>query len=76
MVYGKVILGTSIAFRGYPIQAGSHAVVCDRLEDYPSRIEQLLHQPEYLQQVGKQAQEFAQAYDYRQLYQTYLDLIL
>lgn len=76
MVYGKVILGTSIAFRGYPIQSEVQVVLCDTLEDYPAQIEQLLGQPEKLQQIGKQAQELAQSYDYRQLYKTYLDLIL
>lgn len=76
MVYGKVILGTAIAFRGYPIQSGVHVVLCDTLEDYPAQIEQLLGQPQNLQHIGKQAQELAQAYDYRQLYQTYLDLMI
>jgi glycosyltransferase involved in cell wall biosynthesis len=76
MVYGRVILGTSIAFRGYPIQSGIQAVLWEALEDYPRQIEQLLQQPDHLQQIGQQAQKFAEGYDYRQLYKTYLDLIL
>jgi glycosyltransferase involved in cell wall biosynthesis len=76
MAYGKVILGTSVGFRGYPIESGVNCVVCDNLEDYPEKIEQLLQQPEVLDSMGKKAQEFAQDYDYHLLYKTYLDLIL
>ena len=76
MAYGKVILGTSVGFRGYPVESGVNCVVCDNLEDYPEKIEQLLQQPEVLDSMGKKAQEFAQDYDYHLLYKTYLDLIL
>ena len=76
MAYGKVILGTSVGFRGYPVESDVNCVVCDNLDDYPEKIEQLLQQPEVLDRVGKKAQEFAQDYDYHLLYKTYLDLIL
>ncbi len=75
MAYGKVILGTSVGFRGYPVESGVNCVVCDNLEDYPEKIDQLLQQPEVLDRMGKKAQEFAQGYDYHLLYKTYLDLI-
>jgi len=76
MAYGKVILGTSVGFRGYPVKSGINCVICDSLEDYPKKIEQLLQQPEVLELMGKKAREFAQGYDYHLLYKTYLDLIL
>jgi len=76
MAYGKVILGTTVGFRGYPIESGVNCVVCDNLDDYPEKIEQLLQQPDVLNRIGKQAREFAQDYDYHLLYKTYLDLIL
>jgi glycosyltransferase involved in cell wall biosynthesis len=76
MAYGKVVLGTAIAFRGYPVKSGVNCLICDKLNDYPDQIQQLIQQPEVLEKIGPQAQEFAKAYDYRQLYKTYLDLIL
>ena len=76
MAYGKVILGTSVGFRGYPVESGVNCVVCDNLDDYPEKIGQLLQQPDVLNRMGQQAKEFAQGYDYHLLYKTYLDLIL
>ena len=76
MAYGKVILGTSVGFRGYPVESGVNCVVCDNLDNYPEKIGHLLQQPEVLNRIGQQAKEFAQDYDYHLLYKTYLDLIL
>ena len=76
MAYGKVILGTSVGFRGYPVESGVNCVVCDNLDDYPEKIGHLIQQPEVLNRIGQQAKEFAQDYDYHLLYKTYLDLIL
>jgi glycosyltransferase involved in cell wall biosynthesis len=76
MAYGKVILGTSVGFRGYPVESGVHCVVCDNLDEYPEKIGHLLQQSEVLNRIGQQAKEFAQGYDYHLLYKTYLDLIL
>lgn len=76
MAYGKVILGTSVGFRGYPVESGVNCVVCDNLDNYPKKIEQLLQQPKVLNQIAKNSWEFAQNYDYQKLYKTYLDLIL
>jgi glycosyltransferase involved in cell wall biosynthesis len=76
MAYGKIILGTSIGFRGYPVESGVNCVVCDNLDDYPEKIGYLLQQPEVLNRIGQQAKKFAQDYDYHLLYKTYLDLIL
>jgi glycosyltransferase involved in cell wall biosynthesis len=76
MAYGKVILGTSVGFRGYPVESGVNCVMCDNLDDYPEKIGHLIQQPEVLNRIGQQAKEFAQDYDYHLLYKTYLDLIL
>ncbi len=75
MAYGKVILGTQVAFRGYPVQSGVNCLICDNLDDYPEQIRQISQQMEIHQKISLNAQKFAQNYDYRQLYKTYLDLI-
>ncbi|MBJ7898465.1 MAG: glycosyltransferase [Cyanobacteria bacterium RI_101] len=76
LAWGKAALGTSIAFRGYPVQSGVHCVVDNSLENYPQTIQRLLDQPEYRQKLEQGAAQFAQAYDYRGLYETYRQLIL
>jgi glycosyltransferase involved in cell wall biosynthesis len=75
MSYGKVILGTKIAFRGYPIKVDQEVIIADNFLDYPSIIQQLLSNQQQLLAMGKQAQQLAKNYDYRQLYQSYLDII-
>jgi glycosyltransferase involved in cell wall biosynthesis len=75
MAYGKVILGTAIAFRGYPVQSGVHCVINNDLGQYGAEIEKIIQHPTDYQAIAANAQTFAQAYDYRQLYQLYLDLI-
>ncbi|MEA5533088.1 glycosyltransferase [Crocosphaera sp. XPORK-15E] len=75
MAYGKVILGTTVAFRGYPMVSGKEGIICDKLEEYPSLIVKLLNNPEQRQEIGDNAQQFSQKYDYRNLYSQYKDLI-
>ncbi len=75
MAYGKVILGTTVSFRGYPVESGVNCIICDTVESYPDVIGDLLKDPAKLKSIEKNAQIFAQNYDYRRLYKTYLDLI-
>lgn len=75
MAYGKVILGTAIAFRGYPVESGVHCLINDSLEDYGKQIQEIIESPQDYQNLGQAAQIFVQAYDYRQLYKVYLDLV-
>lgn len=75
MAYGKVVLGTTVAFRGYPVESGKQGIICDRLEEYPHLIVKLLNDPQKLQEVGQNARQFSQEYDYRNLYRSYKQLI-
>ena len=75
MAYGKVILGTAIAFRGYPVESGIHCLINDNLEDYGRQIEEIIQRPQDYQALGKTAKAFAHNYDYHRLYKTYLDLL-
>ncbi|ACK67229.1 conserved hypothetical protein [Rippkaea orientalis PCC 8801] len=75
MAYGKVILGTSVAFRGYPIKSQQEAIICDHLSDYPTHIATLITNSQQTQKIGQNAAQFAQNYDYRSLYQLYKKLI-
>ncbi|UAJ74200.1 glycosyltransferase [Synechocystis sp. PCC 7339] len=75
MACGKVILGTAIAFRGYPVESGVDCLINNNLATYVGVIEDIIQHPHQYEQLGNSARNFAQNYDYRQLYQTYLDLL-
>ena len=75
MAYGKVLLGTSVAFRGYPVESDKEGIICDRLDEYVLLIANLLKDENKLQEMGENAKQFAKKYDYRLLYSSYHDLI-
>lgn len=75
MAYGKVILGTKIAFRGYPIESERHCIILDEMKKYPDKINQLLSSSEKIKIIGENAKQLAQKYDYRHLYKSYQQII-
>ncbi|MBE9175773.1 glycosyltransferase family 4 protein, partial [Synechocystis salina LEGE 06155] len=75
MACGKVILGTAIAFRGYPVESGVDCLINNNLATYVGVIEDIIQHPHQYEELGNSARNFAHNYDYRQLYQTYLDLL-
>lgn len=75
MSFGKVIIGTNIAFRGYNIEHKTHGIIEDNLRLYPDTIEHILKDDNLLKHISKNAKIFAEKYDYRVLYQDYLNLI-
>ncbi|HAC66149.1 MAG TPA: glycosyl transferase family 1 [Cyanothece sp. UBA12306] len=75
MAYGKVIIGTNIAFRGYPVKSEQDAIICDQLTDYPKQIAKIITTPEKARIIGENATQLAQDYDYRHLYSLYKELI-
>lgn len=75
MSFGKVIIGTNIAFRGYNIEHKINGIVEDNLRLYPDAIEQILKDNNLLKLISKNAINFVKKYDYRVLYQDYLNLI-
>ncbi|MDJ0598555.1 MAG: glycosyltransferase family 4 protein, partial [Crocosphaera sp.] len=75
MAYGKVLLGTSIAFRGYPVESGKEAIICDRLDEYPYLITQLINNHDKQKEIEENAQIFAKNYDYRTVYRSYEQII-
>ncbi len=76
MAYGKVLLGTNVAFRGYPVESGKEGIICDRLDEYPHLIANLLKDEKKRQEIGENAQLFSKNYDYRLLYSSYHNIIL
>ncbi len=75
MAYGKVVLGTTIAFRGYPVESGKEGIICDRLDEYGHLIAKWLKDDKKRKNIEENAQKFAKNYDYRHLYYSYKQLI-
>ncbi|MGK7930175.1 MAG: glycosyltransferase [Microcystaceae cyanobacterium] len=75
MAYGKVVLGTVIAFRGYPVTSKVNCLVEDDFSCYPTLINQVLNEPNLMVKIGGNAKQFAKKYDYQTLYQSYVKLI-
>ncbi|MEL4894241.1 glycosyltransferase [Crocosphaera sp. Alani8] len=75
MAYGKVLLGTSIAFRGYPVETGKEGIICDRLDEYVTLISNLLQDEKKRQEIEENARQFSKNYDYRILYSGYDDIL-
>lgn len=78
MSFSKVILGTNIAFRGYPIKHNIHGLIEDDLALYPQIIADCLkvnHQKN-LDNISKNAFNLSQKYDYKYLYEKYEDFWL
>lgn len=74
MAYGKAILGTRVGFRGYPVESDVQCLVSDDLVEYPKLITDLLGDCDRRQRLGRNALRFADAYDYRKVYQRYISL--
>ena len=75
MAYGKVILGTTVTFRGYPVKSQQEVIICDCLTDYPMQIADLLHDEQKRQEIEYNAKKLAKNYDYRRLYSLYKEFI-
>lgn len=73
MSFSKVILGTNLAFRGYPIKHNIHGLIEDNLMLYPQLIADCLkvNYQEKMDNISKNAFNLAQEYDYQYLYQRY-----
>ena len=75
MSRGKVVIGTEVAFRGYPVCSGTNCVVENDVTRYPELISGLLADRETRGRIAEAATAFALSYDYRIVYKRYLDLI-
>lgn len=75
MAYGRPIVGSSVAFRGYPIQDGEHAIVVDDRADMAEAVRSLVADPRQCARLGAKAREFAEQFDYRRTYRPYGEII-
>jgi glycosyltransferase involved in cell wall biosynthesis len=76
MARGKVVVGTRVAFRGYPVTDGVDCIVEDSISRFPMRIAEALRDKDRLGSISSAAVRFAEGYDYRKVYAAYRDLIV
>lgn len=72
---GRVVLGTSAAFRGLDVVSDGHAVIEDSIDAYPERIRAVLADHDRARAMGQAAREFARSYDSRVAYLPYLPVL-
>jgi len=75
MGYGKMVIGTSKGFRGYPVESGVNCILEDDLSSYAGLINEYLTNSDKRSGIEANAARFAANYDYRILYQKYTDLL-
>ncbi|MGE0223833.1 MAG: glycosyltransferase [Acetobacteraceae bacterium] len=75
MAAGKVVLGTSAAFRGLGVTNGEQVLIEDDLSAYPDRIAAVLGDPDLATRMRESARGFARSYDSRVVYRAYLDVL-
>jgi glycosyltransferase involved in cell wall biosynthesis len=74
-VHGKTLLTTQVGVRGHPVRDGRDCLIREDLEAYPEIILSLSADPSRRKQLGEGGRQFVKAFDYRLVYQPYLDEI-
>jgi len=72
MAYAKPILGTRVAFRGYPVVPGRDCLIDDDTSKYSSLIASALTDTQALAAMGERARRLAEQFDYRVTYSEYV----
>ena len=75
MGYGKVVLGTTVAFRGYPVSPDVDCVVENDLDAYPAQIAALLSDGERRRRIEAHARQLAESYGSSRVNERYVTLI-
>jgi glycosyltransferase involved in cell wall biosynthesis len=75
---GKVILGSTFTFRGLKVTDGIECLIEDNVDNYLSRIDELLESEgssSILEQISEKARQFSLSYDYRICLRPYVDFL-
>ena len=75
MSRGKALVSTSAGLRGLEVVDGRDCVVCDQLDAYPPLLLRMFRDPAWLRTLQIGATSFAQSYDYRKVYEPYLETL-
>ncbi|MHB1953500.1 MAG: glycosyltransferase [Sulfobacillus sp.] len=75
MAYGCPVVGTPVAFRGYDVENGVHALIEPELDGIGRRVVDLLEDRELASTLSRNAGKFVLDYHYEATYQRYIDLL-
>lgn len=75
MANGKVIVSTPVGVRGLNFKDDEHGVICPNIVDFPRKISELLTNAVSREQLALNAFKLAKQYDYRVVFERYLELI-
>ena len=75
MARGKVVVGTTTAFRGWAVSPGLDCLVCDDMTSYCDVVRQVCRDPARRQQLETNARRFAEGFDYRRTNTRYVEMI-
>jgi len=73
--YGKPIIASSVAARGYWSRSRKGALICDDFKRIPELINELMKDPSKRQSLSEQAVSQAQQYDFRNIFRIYTDTL-
>ena len=73
--YGKAVIGTEVAFRGFDVTNSHHCVISNQMDDYPRLIVELLRDPVKMKKIGNGAKDYANKRDYGVTFQPIVDAI-
>jgi glycosyltransferase involved in cell wall biosynthesis len=74
-VHEKTLIATRTGVRGYPVRDGIECLICDEPQRYPQILASLRADPARLRALAEAGRSFVKAYDYRVVYQPYLECI-
>ena len=72
--YGKMIIGTNIAFRGISVAPGENCIVSDKIENYPFLIKQYIENEILRKKIEQNSLLLGKKMDYRNQNRPYLDI--
>jgi glycosyltransferase involved in cell wall biosynthesis len=75
LAYGKPIIASSIAARGYLSSLNGSTLISDDFDRYPYLIDELIRDEERRQYLSKRAVSIAKRYDYRSVFKSYSNII-
>jgi len=71
----KVLLSTSVGARGFPLESGRDAIICDDSDQYPEILCRLADSPEAREKLAEGGWKFAQKYDAGRVYEPYVEVV-
>ena len=74
IVAGKPIIGTSLAFEGYPVKDGINAIIEDNIDKYPEKIRLLAGSYELRKKIAQNTKEMVSYFSTEKIAKRWINL--